>query len=117
MRAHRMTSALALVAALLTTSYALADRNVRPAAASPQAHGDRAYNDALRFARDNSLPNFTVRAGGVQRVVVNVPSAKIGAWCSTFSKQNCYLEPFFNASNRSAPGWSMCRIGDKCYQQ
>lgn len=117
MKTHRhLTGTLALLAALLTTSYALANR-ATPPPATPQSHGDRAYNDALRFARENSLPHFTVRSGGVQRVVVNVPSTKIGAWCNTFSKQNGYLEPFFNASNTSAPGWSMCRIGDRCYQQ
>lgn len=85
--------------------------------AAPVNHGDRAYLDALKFAQDNRLPHFTTRSGRVQRVVVNVPSNKIQSWCQTFSKGKCYIEPFFNASNRSAPGWSMLRIGEKSHQQ
>ena len=83
----------------------------------PQNHGDRAYNDALSFARTNNLPHFTVRNAGVKRVVVNVTSAKMQAWCNTFSKGKCYIEPHFNASKTSAPGWSMLRVGEKNWRQ
>jgi hypothetical protein len=85
--------------------------------AGRQRHGDRAYRDALRFAQSNRLPHFTVQSRGVQRVVVNVPQDKLQDWCRTFSKERCYIEPFFSASNRSAPGWSYLRIGDKSYRQ
>jgi len=104
-----------LLVALLTIALTSSLAAAAPAPASD--HGDRAYRDALRFAQANNLPHFTVRSGGVQRVVVNVPSAKIAEWCSTFSKGNCYIEPFFNASNTSAPNWSMLRIGDRSFQQ
>lgn len=104
----------ALLSVVCTAGLALA---ANPSPSTPQAHGERAYRDALQFAQRNSLPFFTTRSGGIQRVVINVPSAKIAEWCNTFSKGNCYIEPFFNASNRSAPGWSMLRMGERSYQQ
>lgn len=97
------------------TSAAFA-RNNRTSTAQP-GHGDRAYRDGLKFAQDNRLPHFTVNSRGKQRVVINVPSDKVQAWCQKFSKGNCYIEPFFTASNRSAPSWSYLRIGDKSHRQ
>ena len=112
----RTTRIAIFVAAALLAMGNLAEARYGTAPAGN--HGDRAYNDALSFARQNNLPHFTVRSGGAQRIVVNVPSEKIAAWCSTFSKGNCYIEPFFNTTPRAyAPGWSMLRVGDKCYQQ
>lgn len=87
------------------------------ALAQHATHGDRAYSDALRFAQENQLPHFTTRVGGVQRLVVNVPNAKIPAWCNLFSKQNCYMEPFFDASRNYPPSWSRLRIGNECFSQ
>ena len=94
------------------------DRNrqtTRPVSRSttPADHGAKAYTAALGFARANGLPHFTVNKNGFKRVVVNVPSDKIGAWCNVFSKRNGYLEPFFQGSRTSKPSWSMLRMGDR----
>ncbi len=80
---------------------------------APQDHGGRAYATALGFARQHKLPHFTVNKNGVKRVVVNVPSDKIGAWCNVFSQRKGYLEPFFQGSRTSKPSWSMLRMGDR----
>ena len=82
-----------------------------------QDHGTRAYTTAKQFAQRHNLKHFTVTSRGVQRIVVNVPSNKIKDWTKTFSNDKCFIEPFFNASNRSAPNWSMLRIGQKNWQQ
>ncbi len=82
-----------------------------------EAHGTRAFTTAKRFAEQHNLKHFTVNKGGVQRIVVNVPSSKIKAWTSTFSDGKCFIEPFFNASNKSSPNWSMLRMGPKNWQQ
>ncbi len=92
-------------------------RNTTNASTQRQGHGDRAYTDALRFAQQHNLKHFTVNRRGVRRIVVNVPSNKITDWCNTFSKGKCYVEPFFNASKRSAPGWSMFRVGSKNWRR
>src|SRR5512143_3440582 len=110
----RHTLAAALLSLVCTGSLALA--TPRPST-PPQSHGDRAYRDALQFAQRNNLQHFTVQSGGIQRIVINVPTAKIGDWCNVFSKGNCYIEPFFNASNRNEPGWSMLRMGDRSFQR
>jgi len=95
-----------------------AQAQLRRAAPGHGGHGDRAYNDALQFARSNHLSHFTVNSNGARRIVVNVPSNKIGAWCSTFSKENCYIEPFFNTTPKtSSPSWSMLRVGNRYQQQ
>lgn len=80
---------------------------------APQDHGGRAYTDALSFAKQNRLPHFTVNKNGVKRIVVNVPSDKIGAWCNVFSQRKGYVEPFFQGSRTSKPSWSMLRMGDR----
>jgi hypothetical protein len=104
-----------MVASLFLASQAGAERR---GTTSHSSHGDRAYNDALRFAQQNNLGHFTVNSNGTRRIVVNVPSNKITEWCNTFSKGNCYIEPFFNTTpNRYAPSWSMLRMGDKYYRQ
>lgn len=109
---------LAAVVLLLVGNQAHAQRYGRTANASGDAaHGDRAYNDALRFAQQNNLPHFTTQSRGIRRIVVNVTNDKLPGWCQTFSKGNCYIEPFFNVTPRSTPGWSMLRIGDQSYQQ
>ena len=82
-----------------------------------EAHGTRAYNTAKRFAEQHNLKHFSVNKGGVQRIVVNVPSGKIKEWTKTFSDGKCFIEPFFNASNKSSPNWSMLRMGPKNWQQ
>ena len=84
---------------------------------SQLGHGQRALQTAQQFATQHKLKHFTVTKGGVQRIVVNVPSNKIQAWTQAFSKEKCFIEPFFNASNRSAPNWSMLRVGGKNWQQ
>jgi hypothetical protein len=105
-----------MVAALLLATQAEANRH--RGRSGNASHGDRAYNDALRFAQQHNLGHFTVNKNGTRRIVVNVPSSKISDWCNTFSKGNCYIEPFFNTTpNRYAPGWSMLRVGDKTYKQ
>jgi len=90
---------------------------VQPRNDSQLSHGQRAYQTAKQFAQQHNLKHFTVNRGGVERVVVNVPSNKIKAWTKAFSKDKCFIEPFFNASNRSAPGWSMLRVGKKNWRQ
>lgn len=113
----RATRIAIIAVALLSASIAEA-RFGRRAPSGHSNHGDRAYNDALNFARQNNLPHFTTRSNGVQRVVVNVPNDKMQAWCSTFSKENCYIEPFFNVTPKGyAPNWSMLRVGDKYHRQ
>ena len=118
---HLMIIVLGVV---LVSSVAFArprgQRQVRPPTTpntQRQSHGDRAYNDALRFAQQHNLNHFTVNRRGVRRIVVNVTSAKINDWCNTFSKGKCYVEPFFNASKTSAPGWSMFRVGNKNWRR
>ncbi len=68
----------ALVALLVVGTQAHAQRY---GASGDAAHGERAYTDALRFAQQNNLPHFTTQSGGIRRVVVNVTSEKIPAWC------------------------------------
>ncbi|MCA9665098.1 MAG: hypothetical protein KC503_05900 [Myxococcales bacterium] len=80
-------------------------------------HGKRAYNTALAFAREHDLPVVTVTRGNQPRILVNVPSAKIAAWTQAFSKEQCFIEPFFNNNHKSKPGWSMLRIGDRGYME
>jgi len=113
------TTRIAIVAAVALFATSTAEARLRRTAPSGHAsHGDRAYNDAVNFARQNNLPHFTTRSHGTQRIVVNVPSSKIQAWCNTFSKENCYIEPFFNVTPKAyAPSWSMLRVGGKYHQQ
>lgn len=80
-------------------------------------HGRRAFETALSFAREHDLPVATVQRGGQPRILVNVPSAKIEAWTHAFSKQQCFIEPFFDNNHRSKPGWSMLRIGRKSFME
>ena len=90
---------------------------VQPRNDSTLSHGQRAYQTAKAFAQQHNLKHFTVNQRGVERIVVNVPSTKIKAWTKAFSKDKCFIEPFFNASKRSAPNWSMLRVGDKNWRQ
>lgn len=110
----------AVVAALGNLAYAQPEgrRQVRAnRGASTQArlgHGARTYQTALRFAQENRLQHFTVpMRNGQQRLVVNVTNEKAAAWNQVFSKANGYIEPFFNASATSGPGWSQLRMGNK----
>lgn len=80
-------------------------------------HGRRAFQTALKFARDNDLPVATVQRGGQPRILVNVPSAKIPAWTRAFSKQQCFVEPFFNNNRQHKPNWSMLRIGERSFEE
>ena len=116
MRSKTLTAALVALALTAVAGAAVARETARRSTTARQGHGDRAYQAALSFAQNNRLPHFTVRSRGVQRVVVNVTQNKLQDWCRTFSKGQCYIEPFFRASNRSAPGWSYLRIGDKSWQ-
>ena len=123
MRARHLTVTMLCIVLISTAAWARprgqrTQRSNQPASTtSRQGHGDRAYNDALRFAQQHNLKHFTVSRRGVQRIVVNVPSAKMQQWCNTFSKGKCYIEPFFNASKTSAPGWSMFRVGEKNWRR
>lgn len=122
-----MSRACGFIALLVSISLVSAVAQARPrgrastgrtsATTARPGHGQRAYQDALTFARTHNLPHFTVRNRGRQRLVVNVPENKLGQWCQTFSKGKCYIEPFFKAGTRSAPGWSYLRIGDNTWRQ
>jgi|GEM_PF-6411089 len=115
---------IAVVAALGTVADAQprgrrqARANNRVASEARLGHGARTYQKALRFAQENRLQHFSVpMRNGQQRLVVNVTNAKAEAWNQLFSKANGYIEPFFNASATSGPGWSQLRMGTKRWKK